>query len=473
MFILSRRHFLASTVTAFVGVAIVMKVSGPMAIAAEPDATVLRIDSRTIDVNRKPAKVRPAATRRARDRQGRKAVSGPARERTRRADPDPLARPDAAIRTGWRAGPATAVAAAGQVYEYGFPLETPGTHWMHAHTLQEQQLLAAPLIVTDPAEAGLDEQPVVVLFHDFSFKSPEELLARLTGLGDGMAGHEGMAGHGTMAGHARCPESHAAMPMDVNDIEYDAYLANDRTLDDPQVFAVERNGRVRLRLINGATATAFWIDIGSLDGEAIAVDGNPICSRHGPPLPARNGAAHRHPATHSRRGGSLADPSVARRRGRAHGFRAGHARRSDQAHRSGRPTRRRRHSTSLSSPALPPSSPGGASQSDQREAIVLGGDMAGYPGPSTARPGVATSRSMVRRGDRVEVSMRNHSMMGHPMHLHGHHFQVVAHRRPAFRRSRPGHRLGAAHARGHDRVRRVNPGPGHSIATTSTTWRPG
>jgi FtsP/CotA-like multicopper oxidase with cupredoxin domain len=31
----------------------------------------------------------------------------------------------------------------------------------------------------------------------------------------------------------------------------------------------------------------------------------------------------------------------------------------------------------------------------------------------------------VRAGDRVELAMRNDSMMGHPMHLHGHHFQVV------------------------------------------------
>jgi FtsP/CotA-like multicopper oxidase with cupredoxin domain len=29
-------------------------------------------------------------------------------------------------------------------------------------------------------------------------------------------------------------------------------------------------------------------------------------------------------------------------------------------------------------------------------------------------------------GDRVEVTLPNMSMMAHPMHLHGHHFQVVA-----------------------------------------------
>jgi FtsP/CotA-like multicopper oxidase with cupredoxin domain len=32
----------------------------------------------------------------------------------------------------------------------------------------------------------------------------------------------------------------------------------------------------------------------------------------------------------------------------------------------------------------------------------------------------------VAEGDRVLVEMRNMSMMTHPMHLHGHHFQIVA-----------------------------------------------
>ncbi len=31
-----------------------------------------------------------------------------------------------------------------------------------------------------------------------------------------------------------------------------------------------------------------------------------------------------------------------------------------------------------------------------------------------------------KRGERVEIAMRNMSMIPHPMHLHGHHFQVVA-----------------------------------------------
>ena len=41
--------------------------------------------------------------------------------------------------------------------------------------------------------------------------------------------------------------------------------------------------------------------------------------------------------------------------------------------------------------------------------------------------GASTARtiSFVKSGERVEIAMLNMSMMTHPMHLHGHHFQVV------------------------------------------------
>ena len=42
---------------------------------------------------------------------------------------------------------------------------------------------------------------------------------------------------------------------------------------------LERGARVRVRLINGATATAFWIDLDQLEGRLIAVDGTPVAKR--------------------------------------------------------------------------------------------------------------------------------------------------------------------------------------------------
>src|SRR5256885_3422928 len=68
----------------------------------------------------------------------------------------------------------------------------------------------------------------------------------------------------------------SGMRMDLNDIDYDAFLANDLTLADPEVIRTEPGGRVRLRLINGASATQFWIDLGALTGTVIAADGHAV-----------------------------------------------------------------------------------------------------------------------------------------------------------------------------------------------------
>src|SRR5437660_1798834 len=40
--------------------------------------------------------------------------------------------------------------------------------------------------------------------------------------------------------------------------------------------APEPGGRVRLRLINGASSTQFWIDLGTLAGTVVAVDGQRV-----------------------------------------------------------------------------------------------------------------------------------------------------------------------------------------------------
>ena len=57
----------------------------------------------------------------------------------------------------------------------------PGTFWMHSHEgMQEQSLMTAPLIVHTAADQRADRQEVVLMLHDFSFRSPEEILAGLT-----------------------------------------------------------------------------------------------------------------------------------------------------------------------------------------------------------------------------------------------------------------------------------------------------
>src|SRR5438309_12106633 len=56
-----------------------------------------------------------------------------------------------------------------------------GTYWMHSHQgMQEQSLMTAPLIVRSAEDMRADRQEVVLMLHDFSFRTPDELLAGLT-----------------------------------------------------------------------------------------------------------------------------------------------------------------------------------------------------------------------------------------------------------------------------------------------------
>ena len=451
MSIFSRRSFLSSSAIAFAGATAGAHIPFRAAIAAASTPTTLRVDSRTIEVDGKPAKVLGLL-----QPDGKPGLAMDAGTRFR-------------VRLENNSGESTLIhwhgllppygqdgvpglpqplLESGQAYEYDFPVDTPGTHWMHAHTLQEQRLLAAPLIVHDPADAGRDEQEIVVLFHDFSFKSPEELLAGLTKApaGSGAMDHGNMPDAHNMPGmdmgnmpmqgmqmetmpgmsHQGMPnQGMAGMAMDLNDIEYDAYLANDRTLQDPDVHRVERGGTVRLRLINGATATAFWIDLGELAGEAIAVDGNPVAPVAGRQFPLGMGQRIdiriRLPKSEG------AWPILALREGAVQ--RTGFV----LATKAGTISLIESNSAQPA-PALDLQFEAGlravkplvAKTADQQSMMHLAGDMASYVWTINGQTWEQHQPLQVKAGQRVEVTFMNMSMMAHPMHLHGHHFQVVA-----------------------------------------------
>ena len=313
---------------------------------------------------------------------------------------------------------------AGQSRHFHFPVGPGGTHWMHAHTLQEQNLLAAPLIVRTDGERAADVQEVVIMLHDFSFTPAAELLANLKGGQGGMMKH-GASGNGMMNGMNMQGMSHGnmqvgqSMPMDLNDINYDAYLANDRTLDDPQVVKVEAGGRVRLRIINGATATGFTIDLGSLSGTLVAVDGNAVVPLKGPTFPMTMGQRIDVMLDVPKDGGAF--PVLARREGMPE-------RTGIILATSGAAIAKISAVAEEAGPvldlgfeaALQAASPLAIRTPDSRTMVHLMGNMMDYTW------GIGGAPVKVSAKQRIEVDMMNMSMMAHPMHLHGHHFQVVA-----------------------------------------------
>jgi FtsP/CotA-like multicopper oxidase with cupredoxin domain len=342
--------------------------------------------------------------------------------------------------------------AAGATRHYDFAPRT-GTHWMHSHQgLQEMQLMSAPLVVRSAEDLRMDAQEVTVILHDFTFRSPDEVLASLNG--GGMAGMAGMAASGAMpaapggsamagmamAGHAMRgmaadskPMQATAAPMqmggdaagpDLNDFDFDAYLANDRSLADPQVVRTERGGRVRLRVINAAASTVFWLDLGTADGTVIAVDGMPV-----KPVTGR-----RFPMSEAQRLDILVRvepgevvPILAQRvgdRARTGIILAAPdavvAKLSDQAAQPAGPS-----DTSLEE-RLTAIEPLSRRPVDLRLRLVLGGSMSPYGWRLNGRGWDDRKPLQVEKGQRVVLDIANETTMAHPMHLHGHSFQVVA-----------------------------------------------
>lgn len=315
----------------------------------------------------------------------------------------------------------------------------PGTHWMHSHVpMQEMQLLAAPLIVRRPEDVAADRQEAVLFLHDFSFKAPEEVMEEILrghggkhGNGDADAtpgmDHSGMDhGAGAMGDMSENMGSMDMSAMDLNDYDWDAYLANDRTLSDPEIVQVEKGGRVRLRIINGASATVFWIDTGAVEGRLVAVDGHEVQPVAGSRFGVAMGQRLDIEIDLPNEGGAW--PVLARREG-------ARERTGIVLATSGAAVKKISSLAETEAPAfdidlgqevrlraidtLP------AREADRTHMVMLGGSMQPYvwtiDGATWGRhrPIQATS------GQRVELMFHNMSMMGHPMHLHGHAFQVV------------------------------------------------
>jgi FtsP/CotA-like multicopper oxidase with cupredoxin domain len=313
----------------------------------------------------------------------------------------------------------------GGTAEYDFPLPFGGTFWMHSHYgLQEQLLMSAPLIIHDASDKA-DQQEVVIMLADFSFTPPEQILEQLR-----------KGGHLAHMHHMDTPADemeavHHEMPLvesggHVNDVKYDAFLANDRTLADPQVVTVEQGGLVLLRVINGSAMSNFHIDLGDLDADLIAVDGCPVVPVRSRILPITT--AQRLDIRLTVPQSAAAYPILAKPEGERQQtgiiLRAGQgqiSRISESAEAASPPLMLGLESSLRAAAPLKPRA------ADRSYTLNLTGSMEGYRWSinDVAWAPEVPPLSIVN-GERVELFLVNRTKMAHPVHLLGHPFQVVA-----------------------------------------------
>ena len=397
--------------------------------------TILRLERRSIEVNGKPASVfgirQPDGTFGVRTDVG-------ARFRVRvenRIDVPSLIHWHG-MTPPWRQDGVPGVSGppipAGGSADYDFPLTFGGTFWMHSHqALQEQLLMAAPLIIRDERDRPT-QQEVVVMLADFSFRPPDEIVARLKrGAGMAMSGATAGAkpgrGMGDMAGTgaARTAKGSKAAPPDLNDVTYDAFLANDRTLADPEVVKVEPGERVRLRIINSSSMSAYHIDLGALQGELTAVDGFAVRPVKGRRFPIAVAQRLEISVRIPRKSGAWPVLAILEGERRQTGIvlvtsGGAVARLPELAATTSPPLTLALEARLRAMRPLVPRKP------DRVHTLALTGSMMGY---RWSLNNVAWTPDVpplpLAEGERVELVLVNQTPMPHPMHLHGHEYQVV------------------------------------------------
>jgi FtsP/CotA-like multicopper oxidase with cupredoxin domain len=339
--------------------------------------------------------------------------------------------------------------APGKSFRYDFPLKQSGTYWMHSHYgLQEQLYNSAPLIIWTPDERAKADRQVVVMLSDFSFTPPDQILKGLKG------GMQPTASKGNpprkkmeTTSEKMSGSMGASAPTEVNaqkwddekqmlvrtmirtpeaeiDVKYDALIANRRTLDDPEIISVDAGKSVLLRLIAASSSQNFYIDTGTLNAELLAVDGKAVQPIKGNffqlgvaqrldlkvTIPKDGGA---YPILAQGEGTKLLCGVVLVTKGAA------------------MPTLSRTASVSTAAldntqeKRLRALSPLSDRSINRTLLATLGGDMARYVWTINGAAYPNNNSLNIQSGERVGVAFTNTTSMGHPMHFHGHDFQVV------------------------------------------------
>ncbi len=350
------------------------------------------------------------------------------------------------------AAPATPNVDPGASFTYRFSSPYPGTYWAHPHAgLDTDFGMYVPVIIDDPAEPGRYDAEWIVMLDDWTSgvgSSPEEIFKGLTSMGkggqgstSGMPGMPGMGGMGQMPGMGGMGQmpgmgGMGSMPGtpgvggaatsnllggDGGDVTYPYYLVNGRIPAAATTFRATPGQRIRIRIINAAADTAFRVALAGHRMTVTHTDGFPVVPTDVDALLLGMGERYDVIVT----AGDGVFPLVASAEGKNGVARAllstatGSA--PDAAFRPPELTRLvGTVDTFTATPqvVLP-------TNSDLALQARLSGTMMAYEWAINGRPYDQTVPLTIQQGQHATLTFANQTMMWHPMHLHGHTFQVI------------------------------------------------
>lgn len=305
----------------------------------------------------------------------------------------------------------------GETFTYEFVAQPSGTYWYHPHVgYQLDQGLVGPLIIEPKQNAGNYDREYTLVLDDWA-----------TVDGGGPAATErrpvGMMGGGMMGGESRSPTANSPLTEPV----YHAFTINGQVAEAASPFIIKQGERIHLRLINAAAATVFGL---RLAGHALTIthaDGRPV-----EPLMVdvlRMGMGERYDvefmADNPGRWGLyavLADlPAPIDLVTVLYAGVASTQKNGDSLSSSLRWNSYDRLAGLPEEGFLSAAS----TQPDQTFDLMLSGGMMSPAWTINGKTYPDTDDLVVTLGQRIRINYFNHSPMLHPMHLHGHFFEVV------------------------------------------------
>lgn len=301
-------------------------------------------------------------------------------------------------------------------FTYEFRVPDAGTYWAHSHVgTQLDRGLYAPLIIEDPSDGDDYDDELVIVADDWidgTGTDPDQVLATLRSTGM----------HGMDPGTGVTPSS--PLGSDGGDVTYPYFLANGRIATDPQVVDCRAGQRIRLRIVNAGSDTAFRIAIPDVTLNITHTDGYPV-------LPTQVdsvllGMGERADAVVTVKDSA---PIVVVPEGKP-----GHARIDIRV--DGRPVTtkvdvvvdavRRQIPLDTATLTAAPEVVLPRREPDRTHDLVLSGPVNGYTWPINGMLYDPPRHGLdVGDGERVRLRLINTTMMFHPIHLHGHTFEVV------------------------------------------------
>lgn len=309
---------------------------------------------------------------------------------------------------------------AGGSFDYAFIVPHAGTYWYHPHVgVQLDMGLQGALIVADPTERGDYDLEAVLVLDDWTDDlgdSPSTVLARLGSDGMGMAGM-------SMGDMAAMPTDAQPLGADTGDVAYPTHVINGRLPSAAMTVGATPGQRIRFRLINAGSDTAYRFAIGGHRLLVTHADGYQVNPVEVDTLILGMGERYDVVVT----AGDGAFPIVAAPEGKPDPAGAAILRTGAGPNPAADAVPREMAGGMLSYADLTPVEETALSTRTPGRELDLSLEMVNG-GRQWFINGAAYGDNdplLIRAGERIRLTMHNKTMMFHPMHLHGHTFAVV------------------------------------------------